>query len=441
MSFKSKQEAFAALKNALAIIQKINAPLPPLAMSLVASCVKIVAANTKTVSAKSEPDLGDKDPQGAGIDALINDFSPESDTILEELKKRRVIIQGHLDKKDAETAKKELTELKKYYADNKAALEKDAKTEADKTKLATEQKAITDLETAVNALPTGTSFSSVKEELKKYRTELQAAQKALSEKPNDEALQKQLDRLVLKAEIYQENSTVVKEIAEAKGDTKELIDEYLADIKILSSAKPVDSKKATIYWTYKVSGKNSKKDESDAKLLVVFSLEQKNNKWQFVSINCTAGKSYSDDSKDAKGDKQNIAPFSVSAADKANINASNTILHISVQRNATKRKSFDALGALLGIGQNIKPKPDPNNTNPAVFVLPEQYDADPSKIPEEIKKNIIEKTNNGELTTVIPQFSIEGDIIKITGLEKVLSSLNYQKTIFAAEFAESKEIK
>jgi hypothetical protein len=77
------------MKTALAIIQKINIPLPPIAMSLVASCVKIVAANTKTVSAKSEPDLGDKDPQGAGIDALINASTlPQAvkDALLEKFK-------------------------------------------------------------------------------------------------------------------------------------------------------------------------------------------------------------------------------------------------------------------------------------------------------------------------------------------------------------------
>ncbi len=54
MSFKTKQEAFAAMQAALATIQKIKAPLPKPYQDLVDKCIKVVAANTKTADATAK---------------------------------------------------------------------------------------------------------------------------------------------------------------------------------------------------------------------------------------------------------------------------------------------------------------------------------------------------------------------------------------------------
>ncbi len=117
MSFKTKQEAFAAMQAALATIQKIKAPLPKPFQDLVDKCIKVVAANTKTADAtakKAAPDLGDKDPQGAGIDALIEKSSlPKSvkDTLLEKY--------NNLSDEETTIFSNFLSKLEKFYSDHK----------------------------------------------------------------------------------------------------------------------------------------------------------------------------------------------------------------------------------------------------------------------------------------------------------------------------------
>ena len=53
MSYKTKQEAFAAMKDALATLEKLNAPVPSPYQALVDKCKKVVVANTKTDGTKT----------------------------------------------------------------------------------------------------------------------------------------------------------------------------------------------------------------------------------------------------------------------------------------------------------------------------------------------------------------------------------------------------
>jgi len=429
MSFKTKQEAFAAMQAALATIQKINAPLPKPFQEFVDLCTrKVAAANTKTADAKPEP--------------VAMDFSPEGDKIFAELKKKREAIKGHIGKKDAEAAKKALEELQKYFNENKSTLEKDAKTPEDKAKIVVEQKEIEKLETEVKALSGGTSTkddAELKEQLKDYRKQLKEAQKALSEKPGDADLQGKFIDLVAEAKAYLKLQD--KKIKALEGETKELIDEIVADINELITSKEKVTKKTTkkISWTYKVIGENSKEDRDEAMLEAILEVEKQNDGWQFVSITCTEGKSFTEADKAAMGDKRNVAPFLVTAANKTNINASSTTLNMIIQRNASKKSVLNARELLFNLLSIPKPKADPSNPNPATFVLTEQYDVDPTQIAPEIKKAIEEKTANGEFKTMVPKFTIKNNTIEVTGLGGV-SSLDYQKTKFRDEFATKIEI-
>ena len=110
MTFQNKKEAFEAMKTALATLARLNLPLPKLAQDLVNKCTKIVAANTKKIT----PDLGDKDPQGAGIDALIN-ASTLPDKVKTALLEK---FKGGEDKYLVEMGNF-LSKLEKFYSDHK----------------------------------------------------------------------------------------------------------------------------------------------------------------------------------------------------------------------------------------------------------------------------------------------------------------------------------
>ena len=83
MSYKTKQEAFAAMKDALATLEKLNAPVPSPYQALVDKCKKVVVANTKTDAvakkASEEPDAtimdsGEAQIQGDKIIVTANLF-------------------------------------------------------------------------------------------------------------------------------------------------------------------------------------------------------------------------------------------------------------------------------------------------------------------------------------------------------------------------------
>ena len=87
MSYKTKQEAFAAMKTALATLQKLNLPLPKPHQDLVDKCKKVVVANTKTDAVAM--DLGgDKTTLTITIDGL--DFVPKHLKILSVANKNTV---------------------------------------------------------------------------------------------------------------------------------------------------------------------------------------------------------------------------------------------------------------------------------------------------------------------------------------------------------------
>ena len=116
MIFQTKKEALAAAQEALVTIQKIGAKLPAQAQTLVDFFIKVMAANNKTTATtkKSAPDLGDKDPQGADINALINGSAlPQSvkDTLLEKYK--------NLSDGETEIFTNFLARLEKFYSDHK----------------------------------------------------------------------------------------------------------------------------------------------------------------------------------------------------------------------------------------------------------------------------------------------------------------------------------
>jgi hypothetical protein len=412
MSFKTKQDAFAAMQAALATIQKFNAPLPPVAMVLVNNCVKIVAANTKVdaIATKSAPQA--------------MDLPPTLQEILEELKRLRDKITSLLKEDKLESAKSFKEDLDAYFSEHQETLKKGGKDKEESEAI----KKIAEAIAEKAKKPDDKELGEIIKKLRAYRSKLKELKKELDKNPSDEKLQKEFEATKNKAIGFQEAQE--SKIATATDDKKELINEIASDIEEAEISKIPTPEIKELQWSYQVSG-SCKKDNISVVFPVTLRIKKQKNGWQFVSTASAPISSGSVKDKEGMGSRKNVADCEVSADNKSDINSNQVTLNIVVQRNAAKTTGFDILGA---IGSTIKPAPaDTSQTNPALFDIADQYVVDVEQLPETIKNSLTEKIDPAEKTQVAATFTIQGDTITVKIVGDV-TSLGYKKTTYAQKY-------
>lgn len=401
MTFQSKKEALQAAKQALETIQKIGAPLPAQAQQLVDFFTKIMSANEKAATNEQ---------------LIINELPPTLDEILAELKRLRGLAENNINNGKLEIAEAFKKELDVYFTNNESVLEKAGKA-ADEKKA---NQKIADLIASKKQTRNGEELDGIIKKLKNYKESLKKLKEELDKANGTSAYAELRDSFIelrTKFEIYYDENKK-SQIDNAKNALyKNLAAEYLADIAAFQNIDP-EVKKGTVRWSYTAIG-TSKNETIEATLRVKFAVKCVRGKWYFDSVSAETGKSTN--TKDAVGDKHNIAPITVSTADQANIASPSCVLNILVERGAAKLSGFNPIGLLKMV------EAEPNSNNPATVVIPDQYKINPAKLPDAIKESKTEKNINDEIKNVLASFRIEGDQIMLSRLDGDLNTLNYRK--------------